>query len=127
MSLNVLVVDDSAVMRSMVARSLRMSGLPIGDVYQAANGVEALTLLDEHWVDLATVDLNMAVMGGDELITRIRGNLTTADLPILIVSSESNANRVRELEAFGAVFLHKPFSPEILHDAIRQLLRLEHA
>lgn len=126
MSLNILVVDDSAVMRAMVTRSLHMSGLTIGEVHEAANGRDALSLLDRHWVDLATVDLNMSVMGGDELIRRLRAASATADLPILVVSSERNANRVREMEAFGAVFLHKPFSPEVLHDAIQQLLGLEH-
>jgi two-component system chemotaxis response regulator CheY len=126
MTLNVLIVDDSAVMRTMVTRALRMSGLPVGQVHEAANGREALDLLDDHWVDLATVDLNMAVMTGDELIARLRATPTTADLPILVVSSESSPARIREIEAQRAGFLHKPFSPETLHDAVRQLLDLQH-
>src|SRR5690348_322016 len=100
MSLNVLVVDDSAVMRTMVSRALRMSGLSIGDIHEAANGREALDVLDRHWVDLATVDLNMSVMGGRELVAHLRAKPTTADLAILIVSSEKTA---RDSEEF-----HKP-------------------
>ena len=55
MALNVLVVDDSAVMRSMLIRTLRLSGLPLTNVYQAGNGAEALASLAAHEVDLALV------------------------------------------------------------------------
>ena len=56
MALNVLVVDDSGVMRAMILRTLEMSGIDLGQVHQAANGREALAVLEEHWVDMALVD-----------------------------------------------------------------------
>ena len=68
MSLNVLVVDDSAVMRAMIIKTLRLSGLPLGEVHEAANGQEGLGTLDEHWIDLVLVDINMPVMNGEEMI-----------------------------------------------------------
>ncbi len=65
-------VDDSAVMRTMIRRTLSLCGLALGEVYEAANGVEALDRLGEHWVDLALLDVNMPVMDGEELLIRIR-------------------------------------------------------
>lgn len=126
MSLNVLVVDDSAVMRTMVIRALRMCGLDIGDVHQAANGRDAIEVLDQHWVDLATVDLNMSVMGGWELIEHLRATPSTADLAILVISSERAASTVAELEAVQVGCLHKPFTAESLRDAVQRVLSPGH-
>lgn len=70
MALNVLVVDDSAVMRGIIIKTLRLSGLPLSDVHQAANGEEGLKMLDQHWVDLVMVDINMPVMNGEEMLDR---------------------------------------------------------
>jgi two-component system chemotaxis response regulator CheY len=126
MRLNVLVVDDSAVMRTMVIRALRMSGLPIGDVHEAANGAEALRVLEECWVDLATVDINMAVMTGDELIERLRATPETASLPVVVISSEANDDRIRDLERRGAAFVRKPFVPESLRETVLRLLGVGH-
>ena len=47
MALNVLIVDDSAVMRSMIIKTLRLSGIPVGEIHQAANGAEGLEKLSE--------------------------------------------------------------------------------
>ena len=58
MAMNVLIVDDSAAMRSIIAKTLNLSGLEIERVYQAGNGAEALDMLEENWVDLALVDIN---------------------------------------------------------------------
>ncbi len=118
MGLNVLVVDDSAVMRAMIIKTLRLSGLPLGQVLQAANGVEGLQALERSWVDLALLDINMPVMGGEEMLERVRENPETANLPVIVVSTESSETRVEMLQRKGAEFVHKPFTPEILRDAI---------
>jgi two-component system chemotaxis response regulator CheY len=118
MSLNVLVVDDSSVMRAMIIRTLRMSGLPLGEIHEAANGAEALRLLDEHWIDLALVDINMPVMNGEELVEKVRQNPETQDLAVVVVSTEGSMTRIEKLKELGAGFVHKPFSPEILREAI---------
>lgn len=114
MALNVLVVDDSAVMRAMVIRSLRLSRLPLGEVHQAGNGQEALVALETNWLDLALVDLNMPVLDGEELIDRVRANPAMAGIAIVVVSTESSEARIRRLLDKGAGFVHKPFTPETL-------------
>src|SRR5262249_30872763 len=112
MAYNVLVVDDSAVMRAMLIRVLRMSALPLGVVYEAGDGARALDLLSEHDIDVALVDINMPVMDGDELIDRIRANPDTAMLPIIVVSTERSDTRIESIGRRGASFISKPFTPE---------------
>lgn len=121
MSFNILVVDDSAVMRAMIIRILRLTGLSLGDVYEAPNGREGLRVLDEKWVDLALIDINMPVMNGEEMIDSVRDNLTTADLPIIVVSTESNMERVESIRKKNVEFVHKPFTPEVLRKTVLQL------
>jgi len=126
MSLNVLVVDDSAVMRAMVIRTLHMAGLPIGEVHQAGNGSEALAVLEKHWVDLALVDINMPIMNGEELIERIRQRPATADLPIIVISTEGSQTRIERLQQKGALFIHKPFAPETIQQIITSITEVAH-
>jgi two-component system chemotaxis response regulator CheY len=118
MTLNILVVDDSAVMRTMIIRSLRIAGLDLGEVSQAANGKEALAVLDSKWVDLAIVDINMPVMNGEEVIDHIRASPTISDLPIVVVSTEGSTVRIDSLRKKGVEFVHKPFTPEGLRRTI---------
>ena len=126
MSLNVLIVDDSAVTRVMIARTLRATGLPLGETMEAANGQEGLDILAENWVDVIFADINMPVMGGEEMIDRIRANPTWSDLPIVVVSTEGSKTRIDRLRAKGAEFVHKPFAPEAVRDIVMQLTGISH-
>jgi len=122
MALNVLVVDDSAVMRSMLIRTLRLSGLPLTNVYQAGDGAEALTLLASHDVDLALVDINMPVMNGEQLIQRVRADARLAGVALIVVSTEGSETRIEALKARGASFIHKPFTPEQVRSTVLRVL-----
>ena len=126
MALNVLVVDDSSVMRTMVIKSLRLSGLPLNQIYQASNGAEALGILEENWIDLTLLDINMPVMNGEEMLRRVRENSDTADLPIVIISTEGSDTRIAAFKRQGAEFLHKPFTPERLRDIVINLTGVSH-
>ncbi len=118
MALNVLVVDDSAIMRQMIIKTLGLCGVPLGEIFQAGNGREGLDCLGKNWIDLVLVDINMPIMTGEEMVEEIRGNPETADMPVIVVSTESSATRIEMLQSQGAGFVHKPFSPEALRDAI---------
>jgi two-component system chemotaxis response regulator CheY len=122
MALNILVVDDSSVMRAMIIKTLRLSQLPLGEVLEAPNGQEALKVLDGKWIDLALVDINMPVMDGEEMINRLRQNPVTEDLPVIIISTEGSETRKEVLMQKGAGFVHKPFTPETLRDTILKTL-----
>ncbi len=122
MAVNVLVVDDSGVMRSMSVKTLRLSGLQLGEIHQAADGREGLDTLDEHWIDLVIVDINMPVMNGEEMIDRMRENSEYNDTPVVVVSTEGSETRVERLRDKGARFIHKPFTPEMIRDTVKDLL-----
>jgi len=126
-SFNVLVVDDSAVMRSMIIRILKLSGLTFSEIYEAPNGRDGLEILDRYRVDLALVDINMPVMNGEEMIDHIRENRNSSDLPIIVVSTESNRHRVETICKKNVEFVHKPFTPEGLRKAIIQLTGVPNA
>jgi two-component system chemotaxis response regulator CheY len=127
MALNILVVDDSMVMRTVIIKTLKMCGIPLGEIYQASNGLEGIQVLEKEWIDLALVDINMPVMSGDEMIDKIRNDPTFADLPVIVISTESSETRIEMLIKKGAEFVHKPFSPENIRRAIsRKIGGLDH-
>jgi two-component system chemotaxis response regulator CheY len=121
MPLNVLIVDDSSVMRAMIIKTIRMSGLDLGDVYQAGNGKEGLDAARENWVDLVVADINMPVMNGEEMIDKMKDDPELSALPTIVISTEGSATRIQRLEKKGVTFIHKPFTPEIIRDAIQDL------
>ena len=124
MVINVLVVDDSSVMRAMILKTMRMSGLPLGTIHQAANGKEGLDILQQNWIDLVVVDINMPVMNGEEMIDRMRENPETRDLSVIVISTEGSNTRIERLLHKGAAFIHKPFTPENIRDTVRKLMNL---
>ena len=121
MPLNVLIVDDSSVMRAMIIKTIRMSGLDLGDVYQAGNGKEGLDAARANWVDLVVADINMPVMNGEEMIDQMKADPELSALPTIVISTEGSATRIQRLEKKGVTFIHKPFTPEIIRDAIQDL------
>ncbi len=121
MEINVLVVDDSKVMRSMISKTMYMSGLPVGEIYQAENGQEGLDALKEHWIDLVIADINMPIMNGEEMIRRMKDGIETRDIPIMVVSTEGSKKRIERIVENGVIFVHKPFTPEIFRDNIQAI------
>lgn len=119
--MNVLVVDDSAVMRAMIIRTLKLSGLPLEGVLQAGDGAAGLQVMRQEAVDLALVDLNMPVMSGEEMIQRARETPALAHIPIVIVSTDSSQQRADALKHPRTDFVHKPFTPELLRQTIVRL------
>lgn len=124
MSINILVVDDSSVMRAMIIKSLRMSGLPVGEIFQAANGKEGLNALSEHWIDLVIVDINMPVMNGEEMIDQMKLNDEMKDIPVIVISTEGSEIRLERLRKKSSAFIHKPFAPETIRDTIKGIMKI---
>jgi two-component system chemotaxis response regulator CheY len=120
--MNVLVVEDSEVMRGMIVKALKNGGLPVREVYQAANGLEALQSLREHSVDLVFMDLNMPVMDGETFLRKVRAEAATADTPVVVVSSNGNSAVALGLESLGATFVQKPFTAQTLRAAAENAL-----
>ncbi len=113
MSYNILIVDDSSLTRVAIKRIIGMVDIDAKDILEAGNGVEALKVLSENDVDLVLADLNMPEMGGIELVQKMKESKDFANIPVIVVSTESSTTRVKELIEDGIKdFLHKPFTPE---------------
>lgn len=120
MKLNILIVDDSPIMRRMIKKTIGLSGLDIGSIREAGDGKEALDKLKEQSADVLFVDVNMPVMDGLEMLERVRHDPNNKTLPIFIISTESNEKRIEYIKSQNAEFLHKPFTPEDLREKILQ-------
>jgi two-component system chemotaxis response regulator CheY len=125
-ALNVLVVDDSAIVRSIILKSLRLTGIELGEAHQAGNGREGLEALEKHWIDIVFADINMPEMNGEEMIEAIRRNPIWADLPIVAVSTEGSETRIEHLKSLGARFIHKPFPPEAIRKVVLEITGANH-
>ena len=125
MAVNVLIVDDSAVMRSMIQKTLKLSGLQLGEIHQAANGREGLETLERQWIDLVIADINMPVMTGEEMIEHMLANPNLKTIPTIVISTEGSQTRIDRLQGKGVRFIHKPFSPEMVRDTVKDVLGSE--
>lgn len=123
MALNVLIVDDSATLRAVIIKTLRMAELPIQEVYEAPNGEEALKALRDNWVDLVFTDLNMPVMDGLAMVDRMAQDDLMKTTPVIVVSTEGSATRIEELKSKGVrAFVRKPFTPELIRETVECVL-----
>ena len=119
----VLVVEDSTVMRAMAKKTLRLAGVAPEHVEEAADGAEALRIMEQTPVDVVLADINMPVMDGAEMLRRMRASNQLRDVTVIIVSSECSRGRAADLESKGATgHLRKPYTPEQLKDTIDEIL-----
>ena len=120
---NILIVDDSAIVRAVIERALRLSGVALGDLYHAGDGKAALELLEMHAVDLVFADLNMPVMDGVTMIGEMESRGMLARTSVVVVSTDRSEVRMRELKAHGVrEYLNKPFTPESIRDTVERCL-----
>lgn len=123
MSANVLIVDDSRIMRQMIKRTMGMAGLDIGQVYEAANGIEGFAQLAQHEVGVVILDINMPVMNGVQFLQRMKDDPRLRDVPVVIASTEGSETRIEQLMSYGARgYIRKPFQPEQLRDTLEPII-----
>ena len=116
-----LVVDDSKVMRDMIVACLRAD--PSLRFTPAASGLEAIEQLSLRRFDLVVLDLNMPDIGGIEVVEFVRGQDRLKTLPIIIVTTRGDeASRSRALGAGASRFVVKPFDPDAILEEVRALL-----
>ncbi len=120
MSKTILTADDSASMREMISFTLSNAGYT---VIQASDGKEALIRLGQTRVDLVITDLNMPNMDGLELIRRVRTLASCKYVPIIMVTTESQAEKKQAGKMAGASgWIVKPFRGEQLVLVAKKLL-----
>lgn len=119
---SVLVVEDSATMRSLIASTLEEIGVPL-KITEASSGFEALRVLPRDHYDLIVTDINMPDINGLELVSFVKGNDAYRCIPLIIISTEgSDRDREKGLSLGADAYLVKPFEPDDLLQIARDLL-----
>lgn len=119
--MEILVVDDSKVIREMLVACLR--ALEGSTFTHAASGLEAIERLSLKRFDLVFLDLNMPDIGGIEVLEFIRGQDQLRDIPIIVVTTRGDdTSRTRALEAGATRYMTKPFTPDAIVSEARALL-----
>ena len=123
MDKSLMIVDDSATMRKIIMRTIRMSGLSFDRTEEAGNGVEALDKLQKEPVGVMLCDINMPEMSGIELVGKVREMSSCNDTKIIMVSTESSDDLINDLMSKGANgYITKPFTPEKFQEKLSPLL-----
>lgn len=117
----ILIVDDSESIRELVGFTLESAGYA---VEKGCDGVEAIELLNGREVNMIITDLNMPNMDGIQLIREIRKKQEYASVPILMLTTESQAAKKEEAKAAGATgWIVKPFVQEKLLEVVNKVIR----
>jgi two-component system chemotaxis response regulator CheY len=124
--LNILIVDDSATMRALLHRVVGLADLPIGTIYQAPNGLEALKILETQSVQAVFTDLNMPVMNGMQLLREMAKRDSWKDLLRIVISTDGSKLRREEARELNVnLYVEKPFRPEVVRDVLCQIASAE--
>ena len=116
----ILTVDDTASMRQMISFTLNSVG---HEVIQAADGKEALKMLEGKKVDLVIADINMPNMDGITLLKSLRALADYKFTPILMLTTESQEAKRQQGKIAGATgWIVKPFNPEQLLTVVKKVL-----
>ena len=121
--MTVLIVDDSSGMRKIVERALRQAGLNLTRVVEAGSGREGLEALGRDRPDLIVSDINMPSMDGLEFLRQIQSQGLAQGVPVVMITTESGEEHVREALAAGAQgYIRKPFTPDQVRERVLPLL-----
>src|SRR6266702_4552406 len=123
--MKILLVEDSASMRSYLSNMIENGTDDDVEIVEAANGFEALKTLPHHQFDAILTDINMPDINGLELVSFLKNHPVYKSIPIMVISTESSDEDRRRAAALGAEeYLVKPFQTGDLIDKLRRLLRV---
>jgi chemosensory pili system protein ChpA (sensor histidine kinase/response regulator) len=121
--LTALVVDDSITMRRVTQRLLERRGVK---VLTARDGLDAITVMQEHEIDIILLDIEMPRMDGYQFATHVRNDAKARDVPIIMITSRSGEkHRAKAIEIGVNDYLSKPYQESQLVAAIESLLGRE--
>ncbi|RMH43000.1 MAG: response regulator [Deltaproteobacteria bacterium] len=120
MQKTVLVIDDSATVRTQLRQVLSGGGYRVLEAEDGARGIEQA---EAHEVDMMIVDVNMPVMDGITMVSRLRQSPKHAATPIFMLTTEASRDVVARGKAAGAnAWIVKPFKPDLLLKGVRKVL-----
>jgi two-component system chemotaxis response regulator CheY len=119
MAKDVLIVDDSAAIRKILQRVLKQAEVPIGQIVEAGDGIEALAALKVNQVGLVLSDINMPNMDGLQLLSKIKADASLQSIPVVMITTEGSQAKVMEAVQLGAAgYVRKPFTPEQIKEKL---------
>ncbi|MBW2147228.1 MAG: response regulator [Deltaproteobacteria bacterium] len=128
MAFRILTIDDSATMRSVIKKIIRLSGLDVDTYFEACNGKEALEILSSNWIDVLLVDINMPVMDGIEFLKSMNQDDLARTIPVVMVTTEGRGPKVEEALKLGArAHVKKPFRPEEIKQVLMNVMGVDDA
>src|SRR2546428_14154611 len=95
-AINLLIVDDSATMRMMIRRVIDLTDVPIGSIFEASNGREAIAVLESQKVHAVFTDINMPVMSGYELLLQMSRTVRWRNILRIVISTDGSTLRKEE-------------------------------
>jgi two-component system chemotaxis response regulator CheY len=123
MNKDVLIVDDSSAIRKILQRVIKQAEVPVGQIYEAGDGMEALETLKTNSVGLILTDINMPNMDGIQLLAELRANPQYKEVPIVIITTEGSQTKVLEAAGLGASgYVRKPFNAEQIKEKLSAFL-----
>jgi two-component system, chemotaxis family, chemotaxis protein CheY len=123
MAYNILIVDDSQTMRKVILKAVALSGVDLGDCWEAGDGREAIRILANHWVDVILTDLHMPGMNGLEMLREIQKDEIHREVPVVLITTEGSEKRIQEALALGMKgYIQKPFHPEAIRDILTRIM-----
>jgi len=123
MAFSILLVDDSLPMRGVLKKTFKAAGYSSAAFFEAADGIEALDTLRENWIDIVITDYTMPGMNGLELLQTMKKEELFQEIPVVMVTTEGNRERVKQFYENGAAgYIKKPFTPEQVRDLIVDIL-----
>jgi two-component system, chemotaxis family, chemotaxis protein CheY len=121
---NVLLVDDSSTMRKIVGRSLRQAGIEFDNIYEAADGLQALEVLEKESVDIVLSDINMPNMDGISFLREKANRPHMKNIPVFMISTETGDDIIGEAKSLGAVgAIKKPFTADMVNEVLGPFLK----
>jgi two-component system chemotaxis response regulator CheY len=123
MAFDVMIVDDSAAIRKILRRVLQQAEVPVGQVHEANDGVEALELLKTNAVNLMLCDINMPNMDGIELLGKVKATESLRSIPVVMITTEGSQARVMQaLELGAAGYVKKPFTADQIKEKMTGII-----
>jgi two-component system, chemotaxis family, chemotaxis protein CheY len=123
---DVLIVDDSAAIRTILKQVLGQPDLLLGEIHEAADGIRAVEMLRVRRYGLILSDLNMPRMDGLQLLAWIRETEHLRNVPVIMITSEGTQAKVLEAVKLGATgYLRKPFTAKQVKEKVAAILHLQ--
>jgi two-component system chemotaxis response regulator CheY len=123
MPIDVLIVDDSAAIRKILQRVLVQTEVPLGQVHEAGDGLEALNVLKSNTVNLILSDINMPNMDGLQFLGQVKAQDAYKSVPVIMITTEGNQTKVMEAVQLGAAgYVRKPFTAEQIKEKLTGLI-----